>query len=218
MKHILTRIAPLVLTVAVSACGSDADGPSASATASQTAPSSVPTSGPAAASCTASVAGLPVTVPGAGGRFSLSVTTGAGCSWSVQSDADWASVNPGTGVGSGTTMMTVAENTEVADTRSANLIISGQAVRFWQATACTYTLSQTAADVAGDGSTVGVTLTTKDQCPWTVTASETWLSPRPTSGSGTDTIRIDVAANTGDIRHGFVTIAGKRVQITQQAR
>jgi hypothetical protein len=159
-----------------------------------------------------------VSVPGGGGRYPLTVTTGSGCSWSAQSDAGWAMVAPATGVGSGSPVLTVEENTTVANSRSANLTIGGQVLHFSQANACTYSLDQTAADVIADGSRIGIRVTTRDGCAWAARGSESWLSVEPRSGSGTDIVDIEIAQNTGGVRNATVTIADKRVQITQQGR
>lgn len=164
------------------------------------------------------MAGLPVSVPGAGGRYTLTVTTGATCAWTVQVDAAWASVTTSSGQGSGTTTLVVEENVAIADTRSATVTIGGQVLRFSQANACTYTIDRTSANVPNEETSVEIRLTTLERCPWTSRTSESWLSVEPPSGTGSIMLRVAAAANFGGTRQATATIANQRVLITQQGR
>ncbi len=220
MKHLLIRVVPLAVTLLMLACGGDGGGAggAAPAPATPTAPSVVPPSGPTSASCTAVVASPPASVPGAGGQYTLPITIGAGCAWTTRSDASWASVSPASGQGSGAAVLTVEDNPDAGNSRSANLTIAGQVLHFSQANGCTFTINRTAADVVSDSSRVEIVLTTLAACPWTTSSSETWLRVQPARGTGSETVIIEVSANSGDTRHAFATIAGRRVQITQSGR
>jgi hypothetical protein len=115
-------------------------------------------------------------------------------------------------------MLTVSQNVDVGDSRSANVRIAGQSSHLSQATACVYAIDRTALDVDWDGENMLLAITTKAGCPWTTRASESWLRVVPASGSGSGEVRIEIAANLGGVRHAFATVAGLRVQIAQQGR
>jgi hypothetical protein len=164
------------------------------------------------------VAGMPGTVSGTGGKITLTLTTGAGCRWTAASDVPGATVTPDAGVGSGAPIVSVDDNPSVRDTRSGNLLIGGQTIRFSQAVGCTYTLDRTSFEAASDAANARIQLTTREGCPWTATASESWVRPVPSSGSGSMLVELQLSANTGDVRHATATIAGQRVAITQAGR
>jgi hypothetical protein len=161
---------------------------------------------------------MPVSVPGAGARYTLNVTIGAGCAWTLQSDAAWAAVLSGSGAGNGSSTLVVEQNTSVTNSRSASLTIAGQVLRFSQATACAYKLDETTINLSFDAGTLAIQVTAPDGCAWTASATETWLNVLQRSGSGSDTVRIDVALNTGGERHATVTIGGQRVTVNQAGR
>jgi hypothetical protein len=213
-------LATLLLGFALAACGgSDNSSGGTSAPATPTSPSPAPAPGGAAtSSCSNSVTGVPVSVPGTGGRYTLNVSAGATCAWSIQSDAAWAAVSPGTGQGSGTTLLVVEENLAIDNSRSANLTFGSQVIHFSQANGCTYRIDQTTADVGPDGNTFGISLSTRDGCTWKTSTTEKWVRAVPTSGEGSDLIHVEVDANTGGDRHATMTIAGQRVVVTQRGR
>lgn len=217
-QRIVRKIVPLLMACVLSACGGGGSESTTAPASTPAGPSPSPTAGQSGSSCATQVTGIPGAVPGSGGRYTLSLTAGTGCAWTAQSDAAWAAIAPGSGQGSGAPVLTIEGNTDVSNSRSANLTIGGQAFRVSQANACSYTIDQTTADVIADGSRIGIRLTTRDGCAWTARGSESWLSVQPTSGSGPDIINIEIAQNTGGVRHGTVTIANLRAQITQQGR
>jgi Putative binding domain, N-terminal len=57
---------------------------------------------------------------------------------------------------------------------------------------------------------------TMDECPWSATSNASWLSiTSGGSGTGDGTVAVSVAANTGDVRTGTVTIADRTVTVNQ---
>jgi hypothetical protein len=203
----------LLVAGIASACG---DGDSTmGGTSTVNGPSAVALNSP---SCGATVGGLPTWVPGEGGRYALTVTAPAGCAWTATTDVTWASVAPASGSGSAAAMLTVSQNLAVGDGRSANVTIAGQTSHLSQANTCVYALDRTTADVGPQGENVRIAITTTAGCPWTNGATETWMRVVPASGSGSGEVRIETAPNMGGIRHAFATVAGLRVQITQQGR
>jgi hypothetical protein len=71
-----------------------------------------------------------------------------------------------------------------------------------------------------DDSTGGsVTLTTSPDCAWMATSSEAWIRVRPTSGTGSIRIELDIDQNPqSSERRAVLTIGGQRVSVTQAGR
>jgi hypothetical protein len=115
-------------------------------------------------------------------------------------------------------LLVIAENTN-KDTRTVTVTVNGASARVVQnPPGCTYTLSTTSLNVNADSTGTSVGLTATVGCPWTATASESWITPRTASGTGSATIGFDITPSLGDARHAFLTIAGQRVDVTQQGR
>src|SRR4029078_12873693 len=78
------------------------------------------------------------------GPSTLTVTAGAGCSWTLAGAPSWIAVSGGTGNGNGTVNLRVSANTGCA--RAATLTLGGQSISVTQAAAgatCAYTLNPT---------------------------------------------------------------------------
>ena len=162
--------------------------------------------------------GLPSTLPEASGRYSFAVSTPANCGWTARTDASWADIAPGSGQGDAPLILAVTQN-DTRNTRTLTVTVNGEATRVVQAgVGCSYSLSPTVLDVNADETNRPIVLTTLTGCAWAATSSEGWIRVQPASGSGSGTIAVDIAAHTGDVRHAFVTIAGQRVNVTQQRR
>ena len=200
---------------------------SGSPTAPTTDPSSVPppgTSGgppPSASSCTPSVTGLPTLptrVPREGGSFPFEITIASGCDWTAETDVTWATVTPGAGQGNSTPTLSV-DKTPRIDGRTLFVTVGSQSFRVVQELGCSYSLDPASLDLSGEGGSATIDLVaTLDQCVWTATSSEEWIRVLTPSGTGSGEVRLDVDHNPSDVRHMFLTIAGIRVDVTQQRR
>ena len=128
MTFQMPRLLTLLLTMSLAACGggNNGSGPSSGPAGPSPSPAPAPAPAPAVSGCVPSVGGMPISVPGAGSRYTLTITTGSGCAWSLASDAGWATVSPGSGAGSGSSTLVVEQNTSVTNSRSANLTIGSQ--------------------------------------------------------------------------------------------
>ena len=61
-----------------------------------------------------------------------------------------------------------------------------------------------------------VSVTAPADCPWTATSHAPWITVTSgASGSGTGTVRLSIAPNTGGLRVGLVTITGHTYVVTQ---
>lgn len=224
-RSVAARLAPLTLTVFIAACG----GADSNSTAAPTSPSPVSSSPspapsppspspPNSAGCSATVTGLPSSVPAQGGRYAFAITIASQCEWRAQTDASWADVAPGSGQGNATPTLNVAEYTRF-DSRTLTVTVNTQAFRITQnGVVCSYTLDPTSLDESHNGGTARIVLTTREGCPWTVTASEGWIRVLTPSGTGSATVAVELAPNSSDVRHAFLTIAGQRVNVTQRSR
>ena len=64
---------------------------------------------------------------------------------------------------------------------------------------------------------MAVDVRTHPACSWSATSDATWISVAPSSGRGSATVAVMIAANTGSQRAASVSVAGVRFTITQPA-
>ncbi len=143
--------------------------------------------------------------------------TGSGCNWTARTDVTWADVTPGSGQGNGRPLLKVLDHNRL-DSRTLTVTVNSQAIRITQnGVGCVYTVAPMAIDIADQGGQVSFTLNTMAGCSWTAASSVSWITVATASGSGGGSIFLQIAPNVGgDVRQGFVTVAGQRVNITQR--
>lgn len=84
---------------------------------------------------------------------------------------------------------------------------------------CTWTVSTTSLSFTSSGGTKSVGITAGSGCAWTTTnGGSPWIGVSPASGSGNASVTVSVPSNTGGARSATITIAGKQVAVSQQAR
>jgi len=152
-----------------------------------------------------------------GGNGTVTVTAGAGCSWTASSPQTWVTITSGaTGSGPGSVNFTVAANTSTT-ARSVILTIAGKSFTVSQAGAsCSYTVAPTSLTSAGTALTGTIAVTTQAGCTWNASSPVTWITVTG-SGNGNGTVTFNLLANaTGAARSTTLTIAGKPVGVTQQ--
>lgn len=170
--------------------------------------------------CTISLSGPNGTVPASGGRASLTLTTLAGCPWTLSSSASWVVPAVTSGSGAATIAYDVQANTDVA--REATLSAGTARFIVSQATApaappCTYTLDATTRDFPAAGGNGSVAVTTQGGCSWSVSGGASWITVQTSNGSGNGTVAYSVGANaTPTARQATLTIAGRVYTVTQQ--
>ena len=174
----------------------------------------------AATACAFVVSPTSLNVGASGGSGgALNVSTTSSCSWTSLSNAPWITVTSGsTRTGSGTVSINVAPNTGPA--RSGSVTVAGKTVSVEQggaASACSYSLSPVAQSAtAGGGAGTPIQVTTAAGCTWTATSNVPWLTiGAGASGSGSGSMTFVVAANTGGVRAGSLTVAGQTATVTQ---
>jgi hypothetical protein len=172
-----------------------------------------------APACTYTLSAATLSIVAAGGTASVTVTTGAGCTWTAADNATWLTVTSGaSGSGNGTVTVTATANPTTAS-RSATLTVGGKTVTVTQAAPCSYSLSPATQNIVAAGGTGSVAVTTSAGCAWTATDNATWLSETSgASGSGNGTVTVTATANTTTAsRSVTVTIGGQTVTVTQPA-
>lgn len=82
---------------------------------------------------------------------------------------------------------------------------------------CSPTISPTSQSATAAGGTVNVSLSAAAGCPWTAVSNAAWIAVTSgAAGTGSGTITLGVAANTGTTsRTGTVTIGGSTFTVTQ---
>ncbi len=150
----------------------------------------------------------------------VNVTTLSPCAWSVVNTNPWISLlsNP-MGAGTGSVTYALEVNTSL-DGRMGVMLIANQPVTVTQAGwVCTYKISPTNR-VHGCGATNGtVTVTTTNNCPWSVLNTNDWItvtSATEGAGSGTVTYMVEVNPNPTE-RTGVLLIAGQALTLRQRA-
>ena len=171
----------------------------------------------AAAECTYTLSEPSGTFAQAGGSGVFDVRAASQlCSWAVSSDSPWIVVRSGqTGRGTAAVSFDVTAGTGTSRTGA----ITAAGLRFLvsqePAIPCSFTVSPRAANVAGAGGAVTVTVTTAPTCSWTAASAESWITANPPAAqSGPGTATFSVAA-AGAARTGRVVVAGQEVTISQ---
>jgi hypothetical protein len=189
-----------------------------SRTATITVAGNVHTISQTAADCSYSISPNRRTIGGNGGSYNISVSVNiADCEWTASENVSWISLSRTSGTGSGTVQVTVAANTGAA--RTATITIAGQSHRIDQDPVdCAFTIAPTSQSVSAAGVSYDVSVTaTRGDCEWTASENLSWISLSRTSGTGSGTVQVTVAANTGAARTATITVAGNDHTISQTA-
>jgi all-beta uncharacterized protein len=175
-----------------------------------------------AAPCSFALSATSVPAAAAGTTGSVNVTTNAACAWTASAGVAWIHITAGAStIGSGATTFVVDANS--GPERTGTLTIAGQTVTVTQAAAppppCTFTLAPSRQTVAAAGGTVSVALTASaPSCTWSTTSGAPWITVTSSpSGTGSATVTLAIAANSGADRSGTVSIAGQSATIDQSA-
>ena len=173
-----------------------------------------------AGNCSVSVTPTSQSVGAAGGAGSpIAVSTTTGCTWTAASTVPWLTIVSGTsGSGSGSVTFSIEANTNSA--RVGTLMIGNQTFTVNQAaTTCSFTINPTNQSIgAAGGAGTRVSVSTTSGCAWSASSTATWITVTSgASGTGPGNVNFSVAANTGAVRNGTLTIAGQTFTVTQAA-
>ena len=168
--------------------------------------------------CSITIAPTSARMPAAGGTTTIAITAAAGCSWSADSSEPWLTVAPRTGNGSGSVQVAVAANSGAQ--RQGTVGIGGQSFTVIQDAVtplCSITIAPTSARIPAAGGTTTIAITAAAGCSWSADSSEPWLTVGPRTGTGSASVQVVVAANSGAQRQGTVVIGGQSFTVTQDA-
>jgi hypothetical protein len=158
-----------------------------------------------------------VTAPAEGSTDSVALTLAQSVQWTAQSNASWIQITSGTaGAGSATIEFTVAANPAVTS-RSGTITVAGKTLTVVQEGLwADVTTDDTSFDVESDYGTIYVD--TEGGGTWTASTDVDWIHLFDESGTGTTPVMfvVDDYTTTTASRSGTITIAGKKVIITQQ--
>ena len=168
---------------------------------------------PSASQCTHSLSTSSAAVSSGANIVNVTVTTQAGCSWTVSGQPFWIAPSVSGGTGNGTVQLSIAAN-QIASSRSATLMIAGRPLTVIQ-DACPCTVSPTAVSISARGGTVTISVQSIG-CQWMAATSAPWIVVTDgASGTGNGSVILAVARNTSSLRTGIVNVAGRAVTVTQ---
>lgn len=169
--------------------------------------------------CTYSLSSTSLSFGATGGSGSVTVTTGASCSWTAVSDRGWMSITSGaTGTGSGSVAVSLMANpTDIV--RTGTLTIAGQQVAVQEEglAACTITITPDSASFNREGGDGRVDVSAAGHCQWTVTSAASWVVVRSGSqGTGVGAVAYAVDRNRETTaRSATIAIGDRTLRVTQ---
>jgi hypothetical protein len=168
-------------------------------------------------SCSYAISPSQQSAPAAGGTFTFTITTSAGCGWTaaVTSGGSFLSLlSSPDGSGTATLTYSVASNSSTA--RTGTIVIGSMVLTISQAAPCTYTVSPssiTRSAAAGSGT---ISVISSAGCVWSAFASGSFITiTGGASGAGNGTVSYAVTQNTGAGRSGTITVAGNVIPLAQ---
>ena len=150
----------------------------------------------------------------------VTVNTGANCSWTATVQGDWLSIVSGaSGTGPGTVTVTVAANASEA-AREATVRVADQSVRLTQqgrpSGSCDVALEPEWVEIDKQGGTRTANLVAGAGCAWTLVVTEPWLIVSPMSGTGSTTLSLQVPSYSGiPERRADIQVAGDSLRVDQ---
>ena len=160
----------------------------------------------------------------AGGSGVISLTTQAGCPWSVTSDSDWIQVTSAKSGAGDTTVNYVVQSNPGDRSRVGTVTAGGQLFTVNQAgtgqAGCRFQLMPTYLSIGVNGGGGGVNIAASSECLWTATSAASWITVTSApSGFGSGAISLQVAANPTSLsRVGTVLIAGQSFVVKQKGQ
>jgi hypothetical protein len=165
-----------------------------------------------------SVSPDPGTYPPSGGSGNFTVTTSTPeCAWTVESDAEWLTLDPTSGVGTGKVAFTVPSYSGPV-ARTATVTVGGISITIDQSAFCSIeSIDPTSDNFTEDGGTGTISVVTDGAtCEWTATTDADWVTLDVSSGTGDGTVEYTVAVNeTAEQRQAVIEIGGLQFDVLQ---
>ena len=159
-------------------------------------------------------------------EFTITQTQGANCPWIARVNAEWMNFNGGWSQQSGTGTATVQFRAggNVGPARTGTISVAGQTISVTQAASpppvpCAYAVSPLTQSLPYEGgwAQVRVDVTQGENCVWSVTFADPWLTLYDFTHVGPKVLTVIVQPNSFSARKGSLTAAGKTVTIEQAA-
>jgi hypothetical protein len=215
LRRLPTALISLVaLATLLSACNGSPTTPTPT-------PTPTPSVTPTPTECSFTVSDWPSGgVDTAGGEFSVTITTTAGCAWSAVSSAPFITI-VGTALGSGSGSVKFAVAANIGTSRQGVIQVANRTLTISQAagvSGCEFSIDPAQASLGSTGGAVSVTVTRTSgtNCPWTATSNDSFITIQ-SGPSGTDngSTVLAVAANSSVGRTGTAVVAGRVITISQ---
>jgi hypothetical protein len=191
-----------------------------------------------AAVCVWKVTPDTISMGAAGGDARAALATEDFCAWTIASRVPWINITSDlAGTGSAEVSMHVDGNGGAA--RSGSVEFPSGTIRVDQQEApkpapvpvpppapapspapkpCAYDVTPNRFDnVAATASDINIDVSTTAGCAWTATTSASWITVKSPAGAGSAKAAFTVTANSGDKRSGSVVVAGRTINVTQNA-
>ncbi len=165
--------------------------------------------------CAVNISGVPQSVPGSGGSFTLALTAAPDCYWTGNAINNGTGVSPRSGRGSSSVSVSTEPNPD--HERITSIDFNGTLVQFSQPNGCTYTLDQKSLTVDASGGRVVFMMTTFPGCAWFSKASDHWIDVKEAKGEGPGEIPFEFDPNFAGERHANLTIVNAIIPITQRS-
>ena len=150
----------------------------------------------------------------AGTRAPIAITTTAACPWTAASNVSWLTLSPASGTGPASVSVTVAPSS--GRSRSGTAVVAGRSFLVNQSQGCTYNVQPATTSVGAGGGTVVVSITANQDCEWSASSNQPWITIQGrSSGTGSGTVTLAAGATTGPTRSGSAVVAGQTVTISQ---
>ena len=176
------------------------------------------TSGPTSAvKCQPQLSGS--NVVSGGGSGAVSITTQPECEWSAASQVGWiTSLSPASGQGSSQVQFQAAPNPSPS-ARTGEIAVNGDRIQVVQEGApCVFDVRPGNLTISPAGGNIATSVSAVNGCAWSASVNVPWITVTAGArGNGDGAATFSVAANTGPLRSGNITIAGQTFPVTQDA-
>jgi hypothetical protein len=152
----------------------------------------------------------------AGGQANVNLTSSsADCPWTATASAPWITISgAASGTGNASIAINAAGNTGAA--RNGSATIAG--VQFLiDEDGCSYSVSPASANFGAAAATASfAVMANAGTCQWTASTTASWITINSgATGSGTGSVNVSIAANSGPARDATLTIDGQNVAVHQ---
>lgn len=175
----------------------------------------------AGAACTFSIEPTGKLFNEAGNESSFSVTTAAGCNWTVSSPDNWIFItSEESAAGPGTVTYGVRDN-NTSVPRQGTITAAGLTFTIVQDGGtlgdCVYVLNPTSAVFNSGGGNGSIQIITEERCAWEATTDVNWITVTPPIvGIGNASVTYNVKPNPGGGRAGTIVIGGQTFRVKQK--